>query len=104
MTSPRFTYNFEWDSEKARSNAAKHGIAFALAASVFRDPLAISLYDEEHGAAEDRWVMLGRVENGILSVVIHTFEDVAPGSATIRIISARKATRREIRDYESAPR
>ena len=47
---------------------------------------------------------MGAVENGVLSVVIHTFEEASPERATIRIISARKATRHEILDYESTPR
>jgi len=60
MASSQFTYHFAWDHEKARSNAVKHGITFALAAGVFRDPLALSVYDAEHSEAEERWVTLGR--------------------------------------------
>ena len=57
-------YHFEWDAAKARSNAAKHGITFRLATTVFRDPLALTIFDEEHSDNEERWVMLGRAENG----------------------------------------
>lgn len=96
-----FAYLFEWDPEKAAENAAKHLVAFELAATVFRDPLHVAVYDDEHSDVEDRWVTLGRSENGKLLVVVHTFEE-APGgdSAKIRVISAREATRRERRDYE----
>ncbi len=49
-------YNFEWDPAKARSNAEKHGVTFEQAAAVFRDPAAVTIYDdEESNANEDRW-------------------------------------------------
>jgi uncharacterized DUF497 family protein len=62
------------------------------------------VYDEEHSEAEERWVTLGRAENGRLVVVIHTFEETGAASANVRIISAREATRRERENYEEAPR
>jgi hypothetical protein len=99
-----FVYAFEWDPAKAEENTAKHGVAFELAASVFRDPLTLTVYDEEHSEAEERWATLGRTENGRLLVVIHTFEETGAASATVRIISAREATRRERENYEQSPR
>lgn len=103
MAAP-FVYAFEWDPAKAEENTAKHGVAFELAASVFRDPLTLTVYDEEHSEAEERWATLGRTENGRLLVVIHTFEETGAASATVRIISAREATRRERENYEQSPR
>ena len=68
-----FEHRFDWDPVKARSNRRKHGVTFDLAATVFDDPLAVSISDEDHGAAENRWVTLGRARNEMLLVVIHTY-------------------------------
>lgn len=97
---PGFQFKFEWDPEKASSNLAKHGVAFPVAASVFLDPLAVSVLDEEHSESEKRWVTLGLSTTSHLLVVIHTFDEVDAFSAKIRIISARRATSSEMRDYE----
>jgi uncharacterized DUF497 family protein len=94
-----FVYAFEWDPEKARENAAKHDVSFELAATVFRDPLHLAVYDEDHSESEERWVTLGQAENGKLLVVVHTFEETNEG-AKVRVISAREATKRERQDYE----
>jgi uncharacterized protein len=91
---------FEWDSEKATSNAAKHGITFAQAATVFSDALALSVYDHEHSEREDRWFTLGMWQDGNLIAVSHTYVPIAMAGAQIRIISARKATRTERIQYE----
>src|SRR5882762_6598313 len=104
MASGQFTYHFEWDPEKARTNTLKHDIAFDLAATVFRDSLALTVFDEKHSESEERWATLGRAENGTLLVVTHTYEEMNPESATVRVISARRATRKETRDYEQTPR
>lgn len=66
--------NFEWDPKKARLNRQKHRISFEQAATVFRDPRAVSLYDEGHGTPEDRWITLGLSDGRGLLVVCHTFE------------------------------
>jgi uncharacterized protein len=95
-----FRFKFEWDSQKASSNLAKHGVAFPQAASVFLDPLAATVPDDEHSEGERRWATLGLSGAGMLLVVIHTFEEAAEGSAAVRIISARAATPSEMRDYE----
>jgi hypothetical protein len=99
MTDPA-TYVFEWDPAKARDNAEKHGVGFDLAATVFRDPLHVAVYDDDHSEDEDRRVTLGQAEDGSLIVVIHTFEERDAGPARIRIISSRAAARRERQDYE----
>ena len=96
----RFEYHFEWDPIKAASNAKEHGVTFEQAATVFLDPQLLSQLDEEHGEGEERWLSLGLDKSARLLVVCHTHRDVTGRSATIRIISARKATRRETTDYE----
>ncbi len=98
------TYHFEWDAKKARTNQSKHGIAFRLAMSVLHDPLAITLYDEEHSDYEERWVTLGLAGNGQCLVVVHTATQTSDTDVLIRIISARKADRDEQRDYGETPR
>jgi hypothetical protein len=93
-------YNFEWDLYKAKENVAKHKVGFERAAEIFMDPLAISLYAEEHSDAEDRWVTIGRDLSENVLVVIHTFQEEDTNTAVIRVISARKATRKEAKQYE----
>lgn len=95
-------YNFEWDPDKARMNVRKHGISFEQTAEVFGDPLALSIHDDEHSGSEDRWITMGRSFSGKTLVVIHTFLEQAVDRYKIRIISARKATRKEVEQYESA--
>lgn len=100
----KIVYHFEWDTNKARINLSKHEVGFQLATGVFRDLLALSIYDDEHSEDEERWVTLGRAENGQYLVVVHTYETIAAADVRIRIISAREADHQEIRDYEDAPR
>lgn len=97
-------FDFDWDANKARTNLTKHGISFRLAASVFRDALAITIFDEEHSENEERWVTLGRAQNGQVLVVVHTSEETSGTELHIRIISARRADPAEVRDYEQTPR
>lgn len=92
---------FEWDPTKAASNLRKHGIDFDLAATVFQDPLALSIRDEEHSAFEERWVTMGWDRERRLLVVSHTDTPAAGDNTPVRIISARRATPRERRQYES---
>jgi uncharacterized protein len=86
---------FEWDPEKAAANLAKHGVAFPEAATVFGDPLAITYSDPDHSDDEDRFLTFGHSSEGHLLVVSHTDR----GERT-RIISARRATRKERKLYE----
>lgn len=84
---------FEWDPRKAAINLAKHGVSFEEASSVFGDPLAVTIRDPLHSSGEVRFVTLGQSSKGHVVVVVHTDRDV------IRIISARRATPRERREY-----
>ena len=88
---------FEWDERKATRNAAKHGISFVEAATAFGDPLSITIEDPGEFDAEQRFVLLGTTHRGKLFVVVHTER-----GDSIRIISARRATRREREQYEQA--
>jgi hypothetical protein len=67
--------------------------------AVFRDPNQISIYDEEHSESEDRWITMGIDRGGVLRVVVHTFKYFTEDLVEIRIISARKATKREEQQY-----
>ena len=95
-----FDYHFEWNATKAASNQRKHRISFDLAATVFRDPLMVSILDEEHGETEERWITMGQAENSKLLIVIHTYLEISVDAANVRIISARPATKHEQRQYE----
>ncbi len=92
-----------WDPEKAKRNLAKHGVAFAEGATVLLDPLAVTIFDEEHSRTEDRWITVGHSRNGSLLVVVHTWEDLEANRAAARIISARPATAKETEDYQEEP-
>jgi hypothetical protein len=92
-------YNFDWSPDKARRNRLKHGVSFEQGAGVFLDPRALSLYDQEHSETEDRWITLGISATGTLLVVHHTFEEIDESTVTIRIVSCRKATKKEISHY-----
>ena len=61
-------YNFEWNHQKAKSNVTKHGISFEESATVFKDPIAISIYDDEHSINEERWITLGISRKAIISL------------------------------------
>ena len=69
--------HFEWDAKKAASNLRKHGVSFEEAAEVFRDPLALSLFDENHSQSEERWITLGQAGDRKLVVVVHTWREDA---------------------------
>jgi hypothetical protein len=91
---------FFWDEAKALANERKHGIAFVLATDVLRDPLRVTSRDIDHENSEDRWSVVGLTKSGILVVVICAIAD-REDNERVRIISARKATSRERREYES---
>ncbi len=88
---------FDWDPAKAASNIVKHGVTFVDAMSVLHDPLALSILDGS--SQEERWATLGLATTGKLLVVVHTWVDFGAESASVRIISARRPTRREARQY-----
>ena len=94
MAAPRF----EWDPRKDAENQRKHRIAFHEAKTVFADEYAVLLDDPDHSAAEDRFVLLGLSAAFRVLVVVHTYR--RPDD-TIRIISARKATKHERQQYDA---
>ncbi|WP_041577982.1 BrnT family toxin [Bdellovibrio bacteriovorus] len=87
---------FEWDDEKAQGNYKKHGIRFSEAVTTFRDSYALEMLDQESSASEDRWLRLGRSSHLKVLVVVYC-ERLSP--ERVRIISARRATSREIEYY-----
>ena len=89
-----FALTFEWDESKRRANLAKHRIDFADAVTAFEDDNAITLPDEDSDE-EDRFVTMAMDALGRLLVIVYTWR----GSATIRLISARRATGRERKEY-----
>ena len=86
---------FEWDSAKAASNLAKHGVSFEEASSVFGDWLHATGRDDAHSTTEDRYITMGMSASGRVLLVSHTDRGDA-----IRIISARVADRHQRKDYE----
>ncbi len=92
-------YRFDWDPTKEAKNICKHKMSFRRAATVFRDPDQVSIYDQDHSKEKDRWITIGLDSTGILRVVIHTFDELTKDLVEIRIISARKATKMEIKQY-----
>jgi uncharacterized protein len=88
-------YNFDWDPNKEKTNLRKHCISFRQAATVFRDPHQLSIFDDDHSDSEERRITIGIDNSGVLRVVVHTIEQIHEGVYDIRIISARKATRKE---------
>jgi uncharacterized DUF497 family protein len=87
---------FEWDPVKAQTNQAKHGLGFIEASTVFADPFELTIHDPEHSNDETRFLSLGNSTSGRLLVISYTERGPA-----IRIISAREATPRERRQYET---
>lgn len=87
---------FEWDDAKAATNLKKHGVSFAEAATVMGDPLAITFFDPDHSAEEDRFLTIGTSIDGRVLILSHTDRD-----EKVRIISARVATRSEQKGYEN---
>ena len=93
--SDRVGLRFEWNEDKAEQNVEKHGVSFEEAATVLGDPLSLTIEDPLHSQEEQCFVTVGESAQGELLVVVHTDREGA-----VRIISARKATRRERRNYE----
>ena len=87
--------NYEWDEVKAQLNIAKHGISFDEAKSVFADEFALLVFDGEHSDYEDRFFLLGMSQKNRILLVVHCYKE----NETIRIISARKATSNEKKQY-----
>lgn len=90
---------FIWDSLKAESNYKKHHVSFELAQTVFDDPFHLSLLEQKE-RGEERWVTLGMAAGHKMLVVVHVVIENHGTEEIMRIISARKATKREIVNYE----
>jgi uncharacterized DUF497 family protein len=85
---------FEWDQNKNAKNIKKHGISFDEAATIFDDPMFITVIDEEHSIDEERYITIGLSTYGRLLMVAHTDRQ-----GKIRLISARKATKKDEKFY-----
>lgn len=85
---------FEWDDAKAVINRRKHGLSFDEAMTAFYDPRQVAFYDPDHCEDEDREILIGHSNHGRLLLVVYTLR-----GDTIRLISARRVTRREAEDY-----
>ncbi len=101
MATPHF--EFDWDPVKAAINLAKHKVSFPDAMLVFLDPLALSRPDDDHDGADERWITIGLDRDRKLVVVVHTHDAIESDLIAVRIISARKPSKRERRDYEQSP-
>ncbi len=86
---------FEWDPKKAAANLAKHRVSFDEGSTVFGDPLALTIDDPDHSLDESRYITTGLSAKRRLIIVSHTYRE-----GIIRIISARRATRNERKQYE----
>lgn len=87
----------EWDTSKAAKNLRKHGVTFDEAATVFDDPMFITVMDDEHSTDEERYITIGVSSQRRLLIAAHTDRN-----GRIRIISAREATKKEERFYAEA--
>jgi hypothetical protein len=88
---------FDWDEQKNKSNRTKHGIWFEEAQSIFNDPHGRLFHDPEHSDDEDRFILIGMSSTARILVVVHCYRE---SDFVVRIISVRKATRKEVRFYE----
>jgi uncharacterized DUF497 family protein len=88
---------FEWDERKNRGNRTKHGVWFEEAESVFSDSHARLFHDPEHSEEEERFILLGLSSAARTLVIVRCYRD---SDSLVRIISARKATKKEVRFYE----
>ena len=86
---------FEWDARKASTNLRQHRVSFEEAAAAFADPLSLTIADPDHSVGEDRFILLGMSHRNRVLVVVHTER-----GDNIRIIGARRATKREREQYE----
>ena len=94
MPAPRF----EWNARKDAENQRKHGVSFEEARTVFADEYALLLDDPDHSGGEERFILLGLSARFRVLVLVHAYREPED---TIRIISARKATRRERQQYDA---
>lgn len=86
---------FEWHEQKAKSNTKKHGVTFDEAITCFFDPYQVAFYDPNHSKDEERELMIAHSDKGRILLVCYTFRN-----GIVRLISARLATKTEVKDYE----
>ncbi len=89
--------DFIWDPEKENANIQKHGVSFSEAASAFYDPLAKIASDPDHSSDEDHYILIGQSSRRRLLFVVHVYREAGN---KIRIISARRATKKEMKDFQ----
>lgn len=90
---------FSWDVRKAQANYDKHGVPFEEAATVFADPIGLDFEDPDHSWNESRSKRLGKSTDGRILLLVYTVRRRSSGQETIRIISARQASRKERKAY-----
>jgi len=93
--------HYEWDERKNRENIRKHGVAFQDAQEVFDDPFHLSLLDERFDYLAERWITIGLTKGKQIIVVGHLYYLKENGDEIIRIITARKGTKKEREHYEN---
>jgi hypothetical protein len=89
---------FKWNDAKNSANVLKHGISFEEASEIFNDPMIISKLDIRYEYGEERWFSIGATKKGMITTVAHLYFDEKQ-EPVIRIISARKATVKEVQIY-----
>lgn len=92
---------FDWDPAKAAANLIKHGVSFKDAMLVFDDPLALTVPDPKVVGSDERWITMGLARQTLLLLVVHTHVEIDDEKVYVRIISARRPTRTERRQYEN---
>jgi hypothetical protein len=93
--------DFRWDKNKNRENRRKHGISFEDTVEVFDDPFHVSILDKRFDYFDERWITMGSLKKGGIIVVGHHYFLTENGNEIIKIITARKATKKEVRQYET---
>lgn len=94
---------FSWDARNAQANYAKHGVTCEEAVTVFVDPAGLDWADLEHSRSEQRYKRLGRSVAGRILLLVYTVRRTPHGQETVRIISARQASRKERKAYAGSP-
>jgi uncharacterized DUF497 family protein len=93
---------FEWEENKARTNAQKHRVGFDEARTLSNDPRLLTYPDEYHSEAEDRYISVGQSARNRVLLVVHTEQEEAEDRLIVRIISCRKAAASERQAYEES--
>lgn len=92
---------FRWDKNRNKENIRKHGIPFEDTVEVFDDPFHVSILDKRFDYFDERWITIGSLKKGNIIVVGDLYYLTENGDEIIKIITARKATKKEVRQYET---